>query len=76
MRMRAATRDALHPPATGVDGPSYEAVRFGADTALYWANETFTCTIVAAGDPDALKAIATQVFDQLSPGSVPLYQTL
>lgn len=63
-------------PATGVDGPRYEAVRFGADTALYWANETFTCTIVAAGDTDALKAIATEVFDQLSPGSAPLYQTL
>lgn len=64
-------------PATGIDGPSYEAVSFGTDTALYWSGDTFTCTIVAARDPQALGRIATAVFAQLSPGgSAPLYQTL
>lgn len=63
-------------PATDVDGPTYETARFGADTALYWANDTFTCTIVAARDPEALRAIATAVFSQLSPGETAPYRTL
>lgn len=63
-------------PATNVDGPTYETARFGADTALYWANDTFTCTIVAARDPEALRAIATAVFSQLSPGEPAPYRTL
>jgi len=55
-------------PAQGVDGPDYEKIAFGADTALYWANTLITCTIVGNEQPETLQAIANTVFSQLSPG--------
>jgi anti-sigma factor RsiW len=54
-------------PASGVTGPTYEAVAFGADTALYWSNAAITCTIVGEAEPAKLEAIANAVFAQLSP---------
>ncbi|ODT66167.1 MAG: hypothetical protein ABS75_28540 [Pelagibacterium sp. SCN 63-23] len=54
-------------PASGVDGPDYETVRFGPDSALYWANAQVTCTIVGAGTPETMQALARNVFSQLSP---------
>lgn len=54
-------------PASGIDGPAYEAATFGADTALYWSNATITCTIVGNKTPQALQAIADTVFRQLTP---------
>ena len=56
-------------PATGVDGPNYESVNFGADTALYWSNDSITCTIVGNEPPEALQGIANTVFSQLSPAA-------
>ncbi len=58
-------------PATGVDGPTLENISFGTDNALYWANATFTCTIVGSQPPEALQAIAANVFTQLDPQSSP-----
>lgn len=58
-------------PATGVDGPGLETLSFGADNALYWANETFTCTIVGSQPSEALQAIAANVFTQLDPKASP-----
>ncbi|WEK04763.1 MAG: anti-sigma factor [Candidatus Devosia phytovorans] len=55
-------------PSQGVDGPDYESVNFGADTALYWANPLITCTIVGNEQPETFQAIANTVFAQLSPG--------
>lgn len=59
-------------PSTGVGGPPSETVGFGTDTALYWANATFTCTIVGPQGADRLHAISQSVIAQLSPG----YRTL
>lgn len=53
-------------PASG-EGPSYETVSFGADTALYWSNAAITCTIVGTEAPERLEAIANSVFAQLTP---------
>lgn len=63
-------------PASGVTGPTYEAVNFGADTALYWSNAAITCTIVGDQTADALQPIAKAVFSQLTPGPVedPMYR--
>jgi anti-sigma factor RsiW len=55
-------------PATGVTGPAYESVGFGLDTALYWANETFTCTLVGPQSAEVMHALITSVGNQLSPG--------
>jgi anti-sigma factor RsiW len=54
-------------PAAGIDGPEFEIVRLGAETALYWADETISCTIVGDHPPEALEALATTVFAQLNP---------
>ncbi|UYN98321.1 MAG: anti-sigma factor [Devosia sp.] len=54
-------------PATGIDGPDYETVPFGADNALYWASDVITCTIVGPQPPEALAGIANAVFSQLTP---------
>ncbi len=54
-------------PATGVTGPDYEAVSFGRDTALYWANATFTCTLVGPQASNTMQAALTSVARQLSP---------
>jgi anti-sigma factor RsiW len=63
-------------PAQGVGGPDYETVSFGSDTALYWQNAVFTCTIVGPRSGDALRAIAAEVFGQLSPERVsPAYRS-
>ncbi|KKB07546.1 anti-sigma factor family protein [Devosia chinhatensis] len=56
-------------PSSGIDGPSYEAVDFGLDTALYWADDTFTCTLVGPQPVDRLEALLTTIAAQLSPGS-------
>ncbi len=58
-------------PATGVGGPALETVSFGTDNALYWANATFTCTIVGSQPDETLQAIATSVFAQLDPQDPP-----
>jgi len=58
-------------PAAGIGGPAYEIVRFGADTALYWADAVFTCTIVGSQPPERLEAIARSVFAQLDPEGTP-----
>ncbi len=58
-------------PATGVDGPTLENASFGTDNALYWANTTFTCTIVGSQTPEALQVIAASVFSQLDPQTPP-----
>lgn len=62
-------------PSTGVGGPDYETVSFGNDQVLYWTNAVFTCTIVGSETPEQLRAIASAVFAQLSPGSEPLYES-
>src|SRR5690606_36337404 len=54
-------------PASGIDGPEFEIVRLGAETALYWADETISCTIVGDQPPEALEALATTIFAQLNP---------
>ncbi|SMQ75962.1 transcriptional regulator [Devosia lucknowensis] len=64
-------------PSNGVDGPELEAVSFGGDNALYWANATITCTIVGSQSPEALQALATSIFAQLTPAAsaeVPDYE--
>lgn len=58
-------------PATGVSGPAYETVQFGVDTALYWANEVFTCTIVGDQPVGTLKSVAQAAIAQLSPDRPP-----
>ena len=66
-------------PATGIEGPAYQTVAFGADTALYWANTVFTCTIVGSEPTEILQTIAASVFAQLSPGqpaAAPYYRNL
>jgi anti-sigma factor RsiW len=62
-------------PATGIEGPSYEAVSFGSEQVLYWANPVFTCTIVGNRTPEQLQAIANAVFAQLSPEAAALYES-
>ncbi len=54
-------------PATGVTGPAYETVGFGLDTALYWAGETFTCTLVGPQSAETMHAVLTSIGNQLSP---------
>lgn len=54
-------------PATGIDGPEFEMVRLGAETALYWSDETISCTIVSDQPPEALEALASVIFSQLNP---------
>lgn len=54
-------------PSTGIDGPAYETVSLGGDTALYWADAVFTCTIVGNGTPAALHAVGNAVMRQLAP---------
>lgn len=63
-------------PARGVDGPELETVRFGPDSALYWADERVTCTIVGAVPPEALQALAGTVFGQLRPREGRNYRAL
>jgi anti-sigma factor RsiW len=64
-------------PVTGVAGPPYETLSFGDENALYWANGTFTCTIVGPQSPTTLQAVAQAVFAQLSPEHPPQdYQEL
>lgn len=58
-------------PASGVGGPAYESVRFGIDTALYWASPTITCTLVGPQSPETMQAVLTSVANQLSPGASP-----
>lgn len=55
-------------PSTGVTGPAYEATSFGLDSAFYWANDTFTCTLVGPQSPETMQAVLTIVAAQLSPG--------
>ena len=55
-------------PSTGMTGPAYETVRFGLDTALYWADDTFTCTLVGPQSPETMQAVLASVAAQLSPG--------
>ena len=64
-------------PATGIDGPALELVQLGGDNALYWANALITCTIVGPQKPETLKAMANEVFAQLTPASpAPVYREL
>ena len=58
-------------PANGIAGPAYEAVRLGTDTALYWADGVFTCTIVGPQPAARLEGVARAVFAQLGAGGVP-----
>lgn len=55
-------------PALKVDAPTYQIASLGLDTALYWADDTLTCTITAPYGADRLAEIARSVFAQLSPG--------
>lgn len=55
-------------PSTGLTGPTYETVRLGLDTALYWADDIFTCTLVGPQSPEAMQAVLASVAAQLSPG--------
>jgi anti-sigma factor RsiW len=54
-------------PALTVDAPTYQLATLGVDTALYWADDTLTCTITAPYTPEKLETIARSVFAQLSP---------
>lgn len=63
-------------PATGLGDRQTEILPFGADNALYWADATFTCTIVGPQDIEILQAIARSVFSQLSPGQAGPYRDL
>ena len=55
-------------PSNGVGGPALDTVRFGVDTAVYWADDIFTCTLVGPQPPEAMQAVLTSVAAQLSPG--------
>lgn len=54
-------------PSTGVDGPEVETVSFGLDTAVYWADPVFTCTLVGPQTEEEMQPILARVADQLSP---------
>ena len=55
-------------PSNGGGGPALDTVRFGVDTAVYWADDIFTCTLVGPQPPEAMQAVLTSVAAQLSPG--------
>lgn len=55
-------------PSTGVSGPAYETVGFGLDTALYWTDDVFTCTLVGPQSAETMQAVLASVAAQLSPG--------